>query len=96
MGKQLSPEKIDALYEKLYPLTQVDEAQKLAHVENIHREHHRTPVAPADAEATEEKRCPRCGGKLVMRTAARGDRAGKTFWGRSNYPKCRYLENIEP
>lgn len=38
--------------------------------------------------------CPRCGGMLVMRTAARGAHAGETFYGCSNYPKCRFMENV--
>ena len=39
--------------------------------------------------------CPRCGGKLVVRTAKRGDNVGKQFYGCSNYPKCKYTRNIE-
>ncbi len=44
-------------------------------------------------EQQAEKICPRCGGKLVLRTAHRGDHAGKQFYGCSNFPKCRYIEN---
>ena len=39
--------------------------------------------------------CPRCGGKLVLRTAKRGPNAGKHFYGCSNYPKCRYISDIK-
>lgn len=39
--------------------------------------------------------CPQCGGKLVLRTAKRGERSGKSFLGCENFPKCRYIENIE-
>lgn len=35
VGRQLSSDKIDELFEKLYPLTQIDEAEKIAHVRNI-------------------------------------------------------------
>lgn len=38
--------------------------------------------------------CPRCGAPLVLRTAARGERAGKQFYGCSAYPKCRYIWNL--
>lgn len=38
--------------------------------------------------------CPRCGGKLVLRTAKRGDRVGKQFYGCSNYPRCNYTRNV--
>lgn len=34
-GVRLSKEKIDALYQKLYPLTQVDNAKKMAHIQNV-------------------------------------------------------------
>ena len=44
--------------------------------------------------APKERICPKCGGKLVLRTAHKGERAGKQFYGCENYPKCRYIENI--
>lgn len=39
--------------------------------------------------------CPRCSSKLVIRTAKRGENAGKQFYGCSNYPKCRYIKNLD-
>lgn len=39
-------------------------------------------------------KCPRCHGKLVLRTATRGTNAGNQFYGCSNYPKCKYVQNI--
>lgn len=54
------------------------------------------PAAPEKPLHPEEERiCPRCGGKLVIRTAQKGERAGKQFWGCSNHPKCWFIENIE-
>lgn len=41
-----------------------------------------------------EKICPRCGRELVLRTAAKGENAGKQFYGCSGFPKCRYIENL--
>lgn len=38
--------------------------------------------------------CPRCGGRLVLRTAKRGAYAGNQFLGCSNYPHCRYIRNL--
>ena len=32
--------------------------------------------------------CPRCGGKLVLRTG----KNGSTFYGCSNYPKCKFIK----
>lgn len=48
----------------------------------------------SDTEETQDYQCPRCGGKLVLRTASRGANAGAQFWGCGNYPKCRYIKNI--
>lgn len=39
--------------------------------------------------------CPKCGAELVLRTARRGASAGKQFYGCSNFPKCRFVMNIE-
>lgn len=38
-GIQLSVEKIDDIFEKLYPLTQIDEAGKMMHIKNIQRKY---------------------------------------------------------
>ena len=87
VGIQLAPKEVDKLYEKLYPFTQIDEAQKLAHIENVQRKQQTITSAKG-------MRCPRCGGMLVIRTATKGNRQGKRFLGCSNYPKCKYIENI--
>lgn len=39
--------------------------------------------------------CPECGGPTVKRTARRGGRAGREFWGCAGYPRCRGIVNIE-
>ncbi|MBE6005393.1 MAG: hypothetical protein E7232_15195 [Lachnospiraceae bacterium] len=44
----------------------------------------------------EEKLCPKCGSKLVLRTAKKGNYQGNQFWGCNRYPKCRYMENLIP
>lgn len=51
-------------------------------------------AAVSSADAGESLVCPRCGGKLVLRTAKRGEHAGNQFYGCSNYPKCRYIRNL--
>lgn len=33
--------------------------------------------------------CPKCGTKMVHRTASKGRDAGEAFWGCVNYPRCR-------
>lgn len=56
-------------------------------------------VCETDAESPESAQrntiCPQCGGKLILKTAKRGERSGKSFLGCENFPKCRYIENIE-
>ena len=39
--------------------------------------------------------CPKCGSVLVLRTAAKGANTGRQFYGCSNFPKCRYIREIE-
>jgi hypothetical protein len=60
----------------------LDEVEK---TDNIPKEENPIP---------KEKICPRCGNKLVLRTAKRGENVGNQFYGCSNYPKCRYIENL--
>lgn len=89
LGSQLKPKKIDELYDRLAPLAQAGDSEKRSHIENIHKKHH-SPASPSA-----NKVCPRCGGKLVLRTAARGAHAGEQFWGCSHFPRCRYTQNTD-
>lgn len=41
-----------------------------------------------------ERKCPKCGSSMVLRTAKRGENAGNDFWGCSAYPKCRVVQNV--
>lgn len=36
------------------------------------------------------KVCPKCEQEMVLRTATKGRGVGKTFWGCSAYPRCRF------
>ncbi len=40
------------------------------------------------------KICPRCGGRLLERTARTGELAGQSFIGCENYPRCRFKRNL--
>ncbi|MCR5167068.1 MAG: topoisomerase DNA-binding C4 zinc finger domain-containing protein [Oscillospiraceae bacterium] len=42
-----------------------------------------------------EPSCPKCGKPLVLRTAKKGENAGKQFYGCSGFPKCRYTCEVE-
>lgn len=46
------------------------------------------PVPPAAPARQGNPSCPKCGSAMVLRTARRGIRAGRTFWGCSRYPTC--------
>ena len=130
------------IYDHLYPMTQVSEAVKQKHIDDINAELGRdedaatadpiaeestvhtvaeqipteSPVAlpeenteenaqakaeentEENAQAKAEKDteatdiCPKCGGKLVVRTAKSGPNQGNTFMGCSNFPRCRYTK----
>jgi restriction system protein len=41
------------------------------------------------SNGTDAPKCPSCGSEMVGRTAKRGANAGSTFWGCSQYPRCR-------
>ena len=53
-----------------------------------------TVTAESDIEAPQIPKCPKCNSTLVLRTASRGANSGKQFYGCSNYPKCKYIQNI--
>lgn len=48
----------------------------------------------ADKSTSTDKLCPKCGANLILRKAKKGDNVGKSFYGCSNFPKCRYTENM--
>ncbi len=55
-----------------------------------------TPAVPMPPSPPQDARvCPQCGGKLVLRTAHQGNYAGRQFWGCSNFPNCKYIENFK-
>lgn len=40
------------------------------------------------------RRCPKCGKRMVIRTARRGGTAGRQFWACSGYPECEYTQSV--
>lgn len=79
-------EKINKYYDLLYPYTQLTEEQKQEHIKNLQERMNLRRLQ-------QNKVCPRCGSKLVLRVAKKGALAGHEFYGCANYPKCRYTEN---
>lgn len=98
MGAVVSDEMVGKIYDLLKPYTEVDETTKQKHIDNINSQYKKKEVSSFPVEQTIEKNedeiCPRCGSKLVLRTAQKGENAGKQFYGCSSYPKCRYIKNI--
>jgi hypothetical protein len=54
------------------------------------RERRQAQKSAANTNSSETvPHCPVCNSLMVKRLARRGSRSGSTFWGCSNYPKCR-------
>lgn len=49
------------------------------------------PTVPTGAPSDSTPACPKCGSKMILRTAKSGANAGGQFWGCSNFPRCRSL-----
>lgn len=49
----------------------------------------------AKSDGEEVPSCPKCGGEMVLRTAAKGGNAGKQFYGCKSFPKCRGLVSFD-
>ena len=104
VGIRLDDNRINQIYEKLYPYTQVSDAVKEEHINAIEQNYKPESEKVFDNSNSFSERvedtipdnvCPRCGGELILRTAKKGENAGNKFYGCSNYPKCRYVRNIE-
>lgn len=78
----LSVTEVDSITNKLSQYASSDEEAKQAHLNSLRERYSSTET------------CPWCGGKLVMRTAKKGQNAGRQFYGCSNYPKCKYTKNL--
>ncbi len=107
---KLSPEKIDEIYDCLFPLTQVSEETKTAHIRSIQsktKDSSEIEQQPTESNMkfsettefndevqTDEMTCPKCGSNLIIRTASKGKYQGNKFYGCSNYPKCRYTQKL--
>ena len=95
---KLTENQVEMIYEKLSLLTNVDEAVKTAHIKNIENKYIRSSDDSIQSEmkindSTNDLICPRCGNKLVLRTAKKGPNAGNQFYGCAAFPKCRYISN---
>jgi len=49
----------------------------------------RDKVEQSKGEIENVPECPECGKTMVQRVAKKGDKKGNTFWGCSDFPKCK-------
>jgi len=70
------------------PELKTAEAQKTEVAEQVNK----TETATS---AETVRLCPKCGKALILRMATKGQNAGKSFWGCSGFPKCRYIMNAD-
>ena len=97
----LDKDSIFEIYNQLYPFSQVDEGTKVQHVANIHHNNWERYIQHSQSDEVKQsstqqnRRCPWCNGKLILRSARKGKNIGRAFYGCSNYPQCRYIRNIE-
>lgn len=91
---KLDEVKITEVSEKLELLTKVSQDTKAAHVAAINVKYKKEDKSMRMFDVQQgELSCPRCGGQLVLRVAKKGANAGNSFYGCSNYPKCRYVQD---
>ena len=76
----LSVEKMEYYYNKLLNLHDKTAIKTNEHIENVHKMQRQI----------QQGICPRCGGKLMLRTGKNGQ-----FYGCSGFPKCRFTKNIK-
>lgn len=101
---KLDDAKIESVYTRLQELTNADVAVKAAHIADIEKKYKKTvavqeheketEIPIQDSVQKEELICPLCGNQLLLRTAKKGANAGNQFYGCCNFPKCRYIQNI--
>lgn len=80
----LSPEQMEHYARIIDERLEENAETKAAHVNAV-----RERIAQWDREVSAGL-CPRCDGRLVLRKGKYG-----SFYGCSNYPKCKYTKNIE-
>ena len=77
--RRLTPEMVQQVYSALLSSHQNSKEKRKEHVKNV-----KTTII-RNKRAVAHNRCPRCGGRLVLRDGKYGD-----FYGCSNYPRCRF------
>ena len=94
---RISLSMVNDLYESLSKYVNVSAEIKEQHIRDINAS--KASVKPDHTTVTPHQTpssdlCPKCGSPLVLRQAKKGQHAGQTFWGCSNYPKCRFTKQV--
>jgi len=76
----LSPEEISRVVAALEHYVAESSLTSKDHIRSLRERHSSTTV------------CPKCGSKLIERTAKKGPNAGSRFLGCENYPRCRFTK----
>ena len=103
----LSNEEISDIYEILYPLSDPEKVVVEKEEKPVFKKEKPSDFKKKGNFGGKRKKtfpprkkesiglCPKCGGKLVLKTVKSGPDAGKKFYGCFNYPKCRYMKNLD-
>lgn len=78
--RKLTYEQVQEIYNILLSINSDSKATRSLHIQNVIRNKIRRN------EAVKSGKCPRCGGKLVLRQGKYG-----AFYGCFNYPRCTYI-----
>lgn len=74
---------VDSIYNSLNRISLTGTENEKRHVQSVKQN------VEEKQRALRSGICPRCGGELVLRKGKYGD-----FYGCSNYPKCKFTQNI--
>lgn len=78
----LSPQQVSDIEAKLMALKNDKSMNKQVHLDSLRKRQESSDT------------CPHCGCQLVRRMARKGPSEGKSFWGCSGYPKCRFTRPV--
>jgi hypothetical protein len=81
--KRMSAEQVQRTFNTLQEANNTSKDSRKQHVHNVRGQIYKNYVAVSNGY------CPRCGGKLVLRSGQYGN-----FYGCSNYPRCRYTHPV--
>lgn len=80
------------------PIKLIEGKQLLALIANVQKEpkskSELNPVKNIPEIKQNQILCPKCGSKMVLRTAKKGPNSGKQFWGCTKFPKCYGSKSI--